>query len=506
MSNGMLPRAAADSLRPSTPPVRRPGAVAGPLRLVVGVLAEESRLVISVAVFSAVLLWNLHVQINQDAWLALAGGRVVFQHGFPHHDWLTAWTAGRTWVDQAWLGQLSLFGVASLGGLRLLAAVHVVLITATFAAAIAVSRRLGGSSRSVLYLIPLVFPLLAESMWQVRTQSLAFPLFVAVFALLALDARAPSPRVFVVLPLLCVWANVHGSVVLGVALTVVRGLDLVAHGTRRRGAILVIAAPLCLLASPYGLHLVGYYRSTLLNPAFSAFVNEWQPTRFGVLTAAFFILLVGAGWLLGRSRTAVTRFGWLALAVTGISGLAAVRNLGYFTLVALMLLPSALDEAWPARRGRVPGRSLDAVISIAALAGVGIVALNVLGRPTDSLAAPNDPAAAAAVVRAVERSPGARVYADVRYADWLLWAQPSLAGRVAYDARFELLSRRQLAEIYTFDDPYGGSWRVASAGYPVLVLDRTDDAVAVRALERDPAAQVLFSSPELVVFRAPTGR
>ena len=91
------------------------------------------------------------------------------------------------------------------------------------------------------------------------------------------------------------------------------------------------------------------------------------------------------------------------------------------------------------------------------------------------------------------------MFADVRYADWLIWEQPSLAGRVAYDIRFELLSRRQLTEIYAFNDPLGGSWRIAAAGYSVLVLDRGDNAVAVSALERDPAARILFSGPELVV-------
>ena len=501
----MLPRAAADGPRPSTPPSRRPGPFVEPLRLLASGLATESRLVVSAAVFSAVLLWNLHLQVNQDAWLALAAGRAVFEHGLPHHDWLAVWTAGRSWIDQQWLGQLSLYAVESLGGLRLLAGVHVALITGAFAVAVTAGRRLGGSSRSVLYLIPLVFPLLVVSMWQVRTQSLAFPLFVAVVVLLALDARAPSSRVYLVLPLLCLWANIHGSVVLGVALTAVRGLDLVAGCPRWRGAALAAAAPLCLLASPYGFQLVGYYRSTLLNPAFHALVNEWQPTKLGLTTASFFILLVAAGWLLGRSRRALTRFEWLALTVTGVAGLDAIRNVGYFALVALMLLPSALDRAWPAPRS-APGRKHDVVISVAALAVVGVMALNVLGHPASSLAGPDDPAAAAAVVRAVERAPRTQVFADVRYADWLIWEQPSLAGRVAYDVRFELLSRRQLAEIYAFNDPLSRSWRIASAGYAVLVLDRNDDARAVRALARDPGVRVLFSGPELVVFeraRAP---
>ena len=296
------------------------------------------------------------------------------------------------------------------------------------------------------------------------------------------------------------WANVHGSIVLGVALTAVRGLDLLARGSRLRGAALAVAAPLCLLASPYGFQLVGYYRSTLFNPAFHALVNEWQPTKLGLTTASFFILLVGAGWLLGRARIALTRFEWLALAVTGVAGLDAVRNVGYFALVALMLLPSALDRAWPAS-ATAPGRRLDAMLSVAALAAAAVIALNVLGQPASSLMGPNDPAAATAVVRAVERTPTARVFADVRYADWLIWEQPSLAGRIAYDIRFELLSRRQLAEIYAFNDPLGRGWRVATAGYAVLVLDRTDDARAVRALTRAPGVRVLYSNAELVVFQ-----
>jgi hypothetical protein len=495
----MLPRVAADGPRPSTPPAHRPLPDAGRLQALAGGLASESRLILSAAVFAAVLLWNLHLQVNQDAWLALAAGRAVFEHGLPHHDWLGVWTAGRTWVDQQWLGQLSLYGIQSIGGVRLLAGVHAVLISATFAGAIAVGRRLGGSSRSTLDVLPFVFLLLAVSMWQVRTQSLAFPLFVAVVALLARDARTPSPRVFAVVPLLCVWANVHGSVVLGAGLTALRGIDLFARGQRKRGSALAAAGPLCLFASPYGVQLVGYYRSTLFSPGFHALVNEWQPTTLGASTASFFILLVGAGWLLGRSRIALTRFEWLALAVTGVAGLDAVRNVGYFALVAVMLLPKALDQAWPARSS-VAARRLDAVIATAAIAGVCVVAANVLGARPASLIGPNDPAAARAVVTALGRSPGARVFADVRYADWLIWAQPTLAGRIAYDVRFELLSHRQLAELYAFDNPLDSSWHIATAGYAVLVLDRVNDAVAVRALTRDPETRVLYSGSELVVF------
>src|SRR4029079_17265246 len=39
------------------------------------------------------------------------------------------------------------------------------------------------------------------------------------------------------------------------------------------------------------------------------------------------------------------------------------------------------------------------------------------------------------------------VYATLKYGDWLLWEQTQLSGRVAYDARVELLTTPQIANI-----------------------------------------------------------
>jgi hypothetical protein len=62
------------------------------------------------------------------------------------------------------------------------------------------------------------------------------------------------------------------------------------------------------------------------------------------------------------------------------------------------------------------------------------------------------------------------VYADDSSADWLLWRLPSLRGRVAYDVRFELLKKAQIARLVIWDrlDP---GWRRTSAGYSLVVAD-----------------------------------
>src|SRR3954471_10093235 len=84
------------------------------------------------------------------------------------------------------------------------------------------ARRLGGSSRAVALVAAAAVPQLAQD-WQLRAQSFAYVLFVAVLALLVADQRRASSRVLWCLPLLVLWANLHGSVAVGALLVAVRG-------------------------------------------------------------------------------------------------------------------------------------------------------------------------------------------------------------------------------------------------------------------------------------------
>jgi hypothetical protein len=451
-------------------------------------LGQDGLVLASFAVFAGALVLRLVGQLNADGWLALVAGRSIAHHGLPHHDTLTVWGRGETWVDQQWLAQLGFYGLYVVGGVALVVVAHAALTGSAYLAAIAAARRLGGSSRAVLFTLPACFWLLIFGSWQARTQSFAYLPFVALLYLLAADARRPSPRVYLVLPLLALWGNLHGSVVLGAGLVVARGIT-------RRSAPLVVLPLLALLVSPYGLDLVDYYRGTLLNPAFSAMVNEWQAPTIGVTTAPFFALVVAAAWLVGRHRRVLTGFEQLALLATALAGLTAQRNIVWFALTALVFVPALLTAALGGEADRPRNvLRLNAALAGAALAVLAVLVTTTLARPASDFESAF-PAEAATVVA---RSDG-RVLANVKYADWLLWREPGLAGRIAYDARLELLSRRQILQIYDFGLPFGGSWRSASAGYDVLVLDRSEDHYAIQGL-RAAGARVAYRGAGLVVL------
>src|SRR5512132_2139426 len=223
-------------------------------------LAREPFVLLVVALDALIVSVLLPLLVRSDTWLALVGGRQVWHSGLPHHDTLTVWSQGHAWVDQQWLGQLVFYGIHAAGGLRLLLLVHAIVLVTALTLALTFALRTGASPRSSgLVGIAALIAALPNS--TVRTQALAYVFFVGVFWLLASDGLKSSRRVFIVVPLLVLWANVHGSALLGAGLVILWAFaELLRNGRRAdawrargRAVALAVAAPLCLLVSPYGL-------------------------------------------------------------------------------------------------------------------------------------------------------------------------------------------------------------------------------------------------------------
>jgi hypothetical protein len=255
------------------------------------------------------------------------------------------------------------------------------------------------------------------------------------------------------------------------------------------------------LASPYVAHLPAYYRHTAFNPQFAKFVGEWRAATPSAKTALFYALIAVAVWAFARGRRRVSAFEWLVILATAISGVAAVRNAGFFAIAALMIVPTAFEErgAEPA-----PGRAAIAVAVVPLLLLAGL-AVSAAVRMHDWVPREYPAAPARAVERLARDDPGARVFADVRFADWLLWRSPSLAGRVAFDARYELLTADQIDAIHRFNDHRGGGWQSAARGYRIVVLDEAADGAIARALLRRPGARLAYGSDLGTVVELPAG-
>jgi hypothetical protein len=464
-------------------------------------LEENGTLVMVIGAFAVAMLTTLRTGLAADGWLALLGGREIAHHGLPEHDALTIWAHGRDWIDQQWLSQIVLYGLWKLGGLKLALLAHAALAVGALGGSAALARRLGGSARSATWIALPVLICYYPAAAVMRPQSLAYPLFVAVFWLLATDARSGSRRVFLTLPLLVLWGNLHGSVILGAGLVALAGIvELGEHLLARRGlsrralALIVLPWP-CLLVSPYALQLPHYYDKVTLAGGFSNFVTEWAPTTLSPLSVPFYLLVLGGMWLIGRAGRRITSFEKLAFIATAILGFQANRNVTWFALVALAVVPVMVDELRPPA---VEPRRLNRMLATAVLVGALVAVAGVATNANAWFLQDFPPRAAAATSAAA--GPGGRVLATSTYADWLLWTRPELAGRVAFDSRFELMTTGELRRAQHFVARVQG-WRQMARRYSVLVVDRDDDSALRTSLVRLGLARVVKADGRVVVLR-----
>jgi hypothetical protein len=448
--------------------------------------------VIACAMYAATLFFLGAHEFVQDTWLTLSGGRDIVEHGLPWHERLTVLNHGVPWVDQQWLGKIFLFEVTRVSGLRLLLFVHVAFVVGALALAITVARRRGATDASVFW-VALTTIVVAPWAWQLRVQSLAYVFFVAVVVLLSEARSGITRKTWLVLPVLAVWANVHGSVTLGVGLTVLAAL---LHLRRQPlvGVALAGAASATLLVSPYGVHLLDYYRTLLLNPTLSHYINEWQPATYPV-ALPFFAIAFATTVLAARNPNVLTSFEKLALLATGVVSLMAIRGIVWFALAVLLIVPKVLD----AERTRPMPSSLSLLRTVAVVCcamAVFIATTSLMHLPGE-LARAYPAAAANAVAGGAMRDPSARVFASERYANWLLWREPDLAGRLVYDVRFELFSARQFKDLALFHSGLGAR---ITAGARLLMLDVTTDDRAAAELRSGPGTNVLFEDENAIVL------
>jgi len=486
-------------------------------------LEGRALLVVAVATVIALCLAGIPQHLGQDGWLALVAGRQIAAHGIPQYDYFSHMAYGARWIDQQWLAQFVMYEMERIGGLQLLTVLYVLVTGFAFGFVVFAARDLGGEDLHVLMVLPAGAFFYLVTAVSIRTQGLAYPLFVLTLWLLATEVRTGSRRrrVYWVFPMLVLWANLHGSVTLGVGLASLYGLWVLITGLRTRGLgglrdargwTFLVLPPLALLATPYGTSIVHYYRVTMLNSEFSRMVTEWKPALSVPLLAIPLFLLIAAAAVvmvlaLARARTSSERsarlFDAVVLVVLAVGAVTAIRNITWFGLAVMILLPSAITRMKrgapaPLRRSR-----LNLVFALVMTAAAALGAVAVLARPDSWFTSSYSTKAIPTLQRLIARDPNVKIFADVRYADWLIWEKPKLfSGRVAYDTSLELLTPAEMAAI---SDPAAPGHERMLAPYGIWMLYPNDKSVD-RKLLKGPGIDVVSRSKKVIIATHAVGR
>jgi hypothetical protein len=370
---------------------------------------------------------------DPDVYWHLAVGRWIVAHrALPHVDVFSHTMAGTPWIAKEWLSQLlyaGAFGVAGWSGV-------VVLAAAAIAAAFALLAHFLLQKLApvpALSLVGAAFVLAAPHLLA-RPHALALPVMVMwVGALVnAVDRRRAPP--LALLPLMTLWANLHGGFMLGLALVGPIALEAWwnAGAARRQVAIQWIRfGGLALLAAcvtPYGPESIAVaFRILRLGQALSI-IGEWQPQDFSRVDGFEACLLLGLAFVLYRGvvlpplRIAVL-IGLLHLA------LAHARNAEVLGLLAPLFLagPLARRAAPAADAGSAPA-PLGGIADSIVVAGMAALTLALAGTGGWAPRAQISPAGAVAAIAARSAGP---ILNDYDFGGYLIHAgiKPFIDGR-----------------------------------------------------------------------------
>ncbi len=379
---------------------------------------------------------------------------------------------GEPWVAHQWLAECGMAALHKLGGFDAL-----LLLTATLLAGLytwVASRLLHAGFHLLLTGVVLALILLASShQFHVRPLILTIALLGLSFSLLVdFEAgRRPLSRLWWLVPLVVLWANLHagvlagigtlGLVLLGWSLAWALGKDSPVRRPRDLVVLLalLLACGASVLANPYGLDLPRAWLKTLTIPL-PELIQEHRPLDL-TNPLGWTTVLLGLGYLVTLVGVLPKwpRVTWLIPLVWLILAAGRVRNVPLFALItaiaAAEVLPASRWAGWlrqhemllpPRENGPTVRRGhscLAAVLPLLLVGTTGLLQLGgvrapVVGRGWAKLGPTRWPVDLLPELERINRSSpqGTPIFNDLNYGGFLIYHTPRL--RVFIDDRCAL--------------------------------------------------------------------
>jgi hypothetical protein len=264
---------------------------------------------VGAGIYALFLLAGNRLLIDPDTmWQITVGQWIIDHRAVPETDVYSFTMRGQPWISTQWLAQVlfaKAYAISGWSGPVVLAATA---IAATFALlAKFLSRHLSESTTLVFIAAALA---LTVPHLLARPHVLALPIMVMwVGELIAAADRRGAPS-FRLLPLMALWANLHGGFVFGLVLVAPIALDAVlnAEVKSRKSLILRwggfgIAALVASCCTPYGWNSLLASQKILALGSALPLIMEWKPADFGSLGPFELCLLLAIGLALWRGVT-----------------------------------------------------------------------------------------------------------------------------------------------------------------------------------------------------------
>jgi hypothetical protein len=447
--------------------------------------------------------------IDPDVWWHLKTGQLIAQSkSVPHTDPFSYTRSGKLWVAHEWLSDLLLYEIERSSGMPGLILIFASVLCATF---FPLYLRCGAGVY-VAGLAALAAAWATRPVWGVRPQILSL-LLTSLWLVILERSENNSKLLWWTLPLTLLWVNLHAGFALGLALSALfiaghlleraLGYSRKNFSTLQTAAIVLFIDLLLVPANPNGLHMFWYPIETLRSQAMQSYIAEWASPNFHQAEYwPFLFLIVATFATLAWSRKRVRPRNVLLLVVSLYAGLASIRMIPLFVLIAVPLIASRIGH-WPktnSSRQQSGSRTLANCIIVVALAAFSAIHIADVIRAQPQAEREHFPVQATEFLRA--HSPRGRLFNHYDWGGYLIWKlYPST--RVFVDGRADLYGEQLLhefADTYQFKDGWGKTlqeWGIQTVLVPhdSALATGLRNAEGWRVAYEDAQAMVLTAQP-----------
>ena len=447
---------------------------------------------ISILLFIVLAAFACMLPAQNDTFLHLRSGLQMWQTGsFLFTETFSHTAYGSELHNHWWLTQLVFFAMHALGGPFLLT----IFAGACALAAVAGSWRLARGPWDLRVGLLAWLALTTAGSWAVRPQVISLALLVLVLHLIARNRLGWLPVVCVV------WANAHGLVIFGVAMSGAVLLEAIlwSRDEIKRAAIVLAACVAAPMISPLGFNYWPQILATV-SLARELQIQEYQmPLRLNDLPFwAGLSALVVFGILQRRRLASLERFDRiLLLAAMGlaVAAVSTARNVAFFAVVAAPAL-SRLSP-WqpvpaPRRKRARPLGAFGWALCLMVAAGSALMVLDRWRNPGDRLGW--KPVSDKAIV-AINDCPDP-LFNEMRDGGYLIWTLASR--RVFVDGRMEayppqVLRASRQADVF-------GDYEAVFRDYGINCAIVTTGTSLYSKLAADQSMTRTFADGERAVF------
>jgi hypothetical protein len=465
-------------------------------------------------------LWG-HLRFGQAA---LASGHVIARDTYSYS------AAGGVWRNHEWLTEIIMavfYNSLGVVGLKLWKFACVATTMLLMALGLAETRASPAIQMNTLGLAALA--MVPQN--QFRPQLFTFMLLAATLALLARDNYRGRAPLWLLIPLMMLWGNLHGGFIIGIATLatytgVVAVQDLIAgRGLARalRLGLIALAGTLATLVSPYGINAWLVVWNALRHYAAQPIIADWQPLlaaialgwRTNPADSVFFIcgalvMLAFAIAFIRAPRGADLPLAAIA-AILSVAAFTAVRNMPLAMVACAAPLARHTELLMARRRDRrlaqspagapadLPAAPADRSGANPWLAFSIAIALALFGGlfSTHIAVGSDSPVGAVAFMRRHDLH--GNILSNFASGEYLIW-HTAPASRVFIDGRYDTVYPQNVIDQYI--DFISGRPNAPSVleAYPHDLVLIPGDSPALAVMSHAPQWKLIYRDPHWLLF------